>query len=67
MVALVQQASNKKVAQIKEHHYNIYNTNNKKDMGKTTRQRITEKKVGNAKVRKTVTVTVTKPPKKKRK
>jgi len=30
-------------------------------MGKVTRQRITEKKVGNAKVRKTVTVTVTKP------
>ncbi len=36
-------------------------------MGKTTRQKITEKKVGNAKVRKTVTVTVTKPPRKKRK
>ena len=30
-------------------------------MGKVTRQRITERKVGNTKVRKTVTVTVTKP------
>tara|TARA_A100000172_G_scaffold76432_1_gene59938 strand:- start:174 stop:284 length:111 start_codon:yes stop_codon:yes gene_type:complete len=36
-------------------------------MGKITRQKITEKKVGNAKVRKTVTVTVTKPTKRKRK
>ena len=36
-------------------------------MGKITRQRVTEKKVGNAKVRKTVTVTVTKPTKRKRK
>ena len=32
-----------------------------------TLQRITEKKVGNAKIRKTVTVTVTKPTKRKRK
>jgi hypothetical protein len=36
-------------------------------MGKITRQRVTEKKVGNAKIRKTVTVTVTKPTKRKRK
>ncbi len=36
-------------------------------MGKVTRQRVTEKKVGNAKIRKTVTVTVTKPSKRKRK
>jgi hypothetical protein len=35
-------------------------------MGKTTRQRITEKKVGSTKIRKTVTVTVTKPPRKKK-
>tara|TARA_R110001606_G_scaffold357600_1_gene509057 strand:- start:271 stop:378 length:108 start_codon:yes stop_codon:yes gene_type:complete len=35
-------------------------------MGKVTRQRITERKVGNAKVRKTVTVTVTKPSKKRK-
>jgi hypothetical protein len=35
-------------------------------MGKVTRQRVTEKKVGNAKIRKTVTVTVTKPSKRKR-
>lgn len=35
-------------------------------MAKTTRQRITEKRVGNAKIRKTVTVTVTKPSKKRR-
>ena len=36
-------------------------------MGKVTRQKITEKKVGNAKIRKTVTVTVTKPTKRKKK
>lgn len=36
-------------------------------MSKTTRQKITEKKVGTAKIRKTVTVTVTKPSKKKKK
>ena len=36
-------------------------------MGKITRQRVTEKKVGNAKIRKTVTVTITKPTKRKRK
>ncbi len=36
-------------------------------MAKTTRQKITEKKVGSTKIRKTVTVTVTKPAKKKRK
>ena len=36
-------------------------------MGKVTRQKITERKVGNAKIRKTVTVTVTKPTKRKRK
>ena len=36
-------------------------------MGKVTRQRITEKKVGGAKIRKTVTVTVTKLTKRKRK
>jgi len=36
-------------------------------MGKVTRQRITEKKVGSAKIRKTVTVTVTRPSKRKRK
>jgi hypothetical protein len=35
-------------------------------MGKVTRQKITERKVGNAKVRKTVTVTVTKPNKRKK-
>jgi len=35
-------------------------------MGKVTRQRITERKVGNTKVRKTVTVTVTKPSKTKK-
>mgnify|MGYP003665080201 FL=1 len=35
-------------------------------MGKVTRQRITEKKVGNTKVRKTVTVTITKPTKRKK-
>jgi len=35
-------------------------------MGKVTRQKITERRVGNAKVRKTVTVTVTKPSKKKK-
>ena len=35
-------------------------------MGKVTRQKITEKKVGNAKIRKTVTVTVTKPTKRKK-
>jgi|TARA_B110000967_G_C18463016_1_gene353608 hypothetical protein len=35
-------------------------------MGKVTRQKITERKVGNAKVRKTVTVTVTKPSKRKK-
>ena len=35
-------------------------------MGKVTRQRITERKVGNTKVRKTVTVTVTKPSKKRK-
>ncbi len=35
-------------------------------MGKVTRQKITERKVGNAKVRKTVTVTVTKPSKKRK-
>ena len=34
---------------------------------KRTGQRITEKKVGNTKIRKTVTVTVTKPTKRKRK
>ena len=33
---------------------------------KRTSQRITEKKVGNTKIRKTVTVTVTKPTKRKR-
>ena len=36
-------------------------------MGKVTRQKITERKVGNAKIRKTVTVTVTKPTKRKKK
>ena len=36
-------------------------------MGKVTRQTITERKVGNAKIRKTVTVTVTKPTKRKKK
>ena len=36
-------------------------------MGKITRQRVTEKKVGGAKIRKTVTVTVTKPTKRKKK
>lgn len=35
-------------------------------MAKTTRQKITEKKVGNAKIRKTVTVTVTKPTRKRK-
>ena len=35
-------------------------------MAKTTRQRITEKKVGNANIRKTVTVTVTKPIRKRK-
>ncbi len=35
-------------------------------MAKTTRQKITEKKVGNAKIRKTVTVTVTKPSRRKK-
>ena len=35
-------------------------------MAKTTRQRITEKRVGNAKIRKTVTVTVTKPTRKRK-
>ena len=35
-------------------------------MGKVTRKRITEKKVGNTKVRKTVTVTITKPTKRKK-
>ena len=35
-------------------------------MGKVTRQRITERKVGNTKVRKTVTVTVTKPSKRRK-
>lgn len=35
-------------------------------MAKTTRQKITEKKVGNAKIRKTVTVTVTKPARRKK-
>jgi hypothetical protein len=35
-------------------------------MGKVTRQKITERKVGNAKVRKTVTVTVTKPSKRRK-
>ena len=33
---------------------------------KSTRQRITEKKVGNTKIRKTVTVTVTKPTRKRK-
>jgi hypothetical protein len=36
-------------------------------MGKVTRQKITERKVGNAKIRKTVTVTVTKSTKRKKK
>ena len=36
-------------------------------MGKVTRQKITERKVGNAKIRKTVTVIVTKPTKRKKK
>ena len=36
-------------------------------MGKITRQRVTEKKVGSTKIRKTVTVTVTKPTKRKKK
>ena len=36
-------------------------------MSKITRQRVTEKKVGGAKIRKTVTVTVTKPSKRRRK
>lgn len=35
-------------------------------MAKTTRQKITEKRVGNAKIRKTVTVTVTKPSRRKK-
>lgn len=35
-------------------------------MAKTTRQKITEKKVGNAKIRKTVTVTVTKSSRRKK-
>ena len=35
-------------------------------MGNVTRQRITDKNVGNAKIRKTVPVTVTKPSKRKR-
>jgi len=35
-------------------------------MGKVTRQKVTEKKVGNTKIRKTVTVTVTKPTKRKK-
>lgn len=35
-------------------------------MAKITRQRVTEKKVGSVKIRKTVTVTVTKPSKRKK-